>query len=109
MATARGVPANPNTSTYGTGGAGRDYTSLQTWESATDNNLVTANAGEILDCFDDAASFTDNFSSGGMTDGVTDATRFRVVRGSSADRHDGTSNNGVHFTPTNDGNPFYIN
>ena len=100
MVTSRNAPTTPNTSTYGTSGAGRDYTALATWEAATDNDLVTATAGEILDCYDDAASFDDNVD---MADSTVNTAYYRLIRSASGQGHDGTPNNGVHFIPTSDG------
>ena len=47
------------------GGAGRDYTDVQAWETAVQKNLITSNVVEVLECYDDAASFdTDCIISG---------------------------------------------
>ncbi len=72
----RRLPLAYNVSTYGN--ATRDYTSLSTWESATDNDLVTAQAGEVLDCYEDASPYND----GGcyIAGATTNASYFRVVR-----------------------------
>lgn len=91
MTSPRVDPSPANTSTYG---VSRDYSALATWEAATDLDLVTLNAGEILKCFDDAASFDDFVSLDGAT---SDATRYRVVRPETGEGHDGTPNNGVSF------------
>ena len=45
---ARRSGSNENISTFGLGGLGRDYTSIATWEAATDNDLVTAQVTEVL-------------------------------------------------------------
>ena len=67
MASSRLTATNENISTYGAGGFGRDYTSLGTWESATDIDLVTAAQSEVLECYDDAASFDDRLTFAGAT------------------------------------------
>lgn len=97
--TARHTPTTPNTSTFGGSGLGRDYTSLDTWEAATDNDLVTATAGEILDCFDDSTVFTQNLAIAGAT---TNGSFYRLVRAAAGEGHDGTPLNGVNFSPTID-------
>lgn len=50
MATSRITGSNENISTYDSAG-GKDYTSLATWESATDNDLVAATTSEVLECY----------------------------------------------------------
>lgn len=92
MASSRRLPASYNTSTYGN--ATRDYTSLVTWEAATDINLVTAINGEVLECYDDAASFDDYVVLSGAT---ANSSYFRVVKPALGEEHDGTPNNGVFF------------
>ena len=95
MATSRVVGTNENISTYG--GVTRDYTSLATWEAATDNNLVSGTQSEVLECYDDAANFDDNIT---MAGAVTSALYFRIIRPADGEEHDGTPNNGVHFRYT---------
>lgn len=104
MATSRRTATNENVSTYGDGT--RDYTALATWEAATDIDLVSAAQSEVLECYDDAASFDDYTTLGGAT---TDASYFRIVRPASGEGHDGTSNNGVFFLVTSANNIFTIN
>ena len=100
MATSRRTGVNEQISTYGAGGFGRDYTSLQTWEAATDNDLVTATESEVLECYDDAAEFDDTVNIGGAD---TNASYHRIIRPAGTigtggwQGHDGTPNNGVHF------------
>lgn len=98
MASARKLPASYNVSTYGDGT--RDYSSLATWEAATDNNLVTAAAGEVLECYDDAASFNDGVTLSGAT---TNSSYFRVIRPATGHGHTGTPNAGVFFDKTSGG------
>ncbi len=60
MATSRREPDVYSTSTYGD--VTRDYQvgELTNWETATDNNLPSGSSGEVLDCYDDSASYDDN-------------------------------------------------
>lgn len=97
MASSRRLPVSYNVSTYGAAGQGRDYTSLATWEVATGNNLVTATKGEVLECYDDAATFNDSRDFYGA---VTNSDYFRVIKPAAGQGHDGTPNNGVNFTLT---------
>jgi len=92
MASSRRLPASYNVKTYGN--ATRDYTVLATWEAATDNNLVTAAKGEVLECYDDSAQFVDQISLSGA---ITNSSYFRVVKPAIGEGHDGTPNNGVNF------------
>jgi hypothetical protein len=100
MATSRRTGTNEQISTFGAAGFGRDYTSLSTWESATDNNLVSLAQSEVLECYDDAASFSDTVNFGGAT---TNSSYFRIIRPAgtigtgSWQGHDGTPNTGVYF------------
>ena len=55
MSSAVRLPVLYNVSTYGD--ASRDYTSIEAWEADTDNDLVTAGAGEILKVCDDAEKY----------------------------------------------------
>jgi len=98
--TARRVGTGEQITKYGgaggtdCGGGGCDYTALGTWEAAFDTDHVTDTETDVLECFDDAASFDDNTLLAGSTN---DATFFRIVRSASGEGHDGTSNNGVFF------------
>jgi len=94
MATSRRIGTNEVISTFGGIGQGRDYTSLQTWESATDNDLVTLQVSETLECFADEASYDQTCSFGGTT---TNASFFRMIRAESGSRHLGVPNTGVLF------------
>jgi len=103
MATSRKTLVNENISTYGAPGFGRDYTVMNTWEAATDNDLVAAAQSEILECYDDAASFDDVVAMGGAT---TNASYARIIRPAGTkgqadwQGHDGTPNVGVNFLST---------
>lgn len=100
MPSSRKVGTNENISTYGAGGFGRDYTVLATWESATDTNLVSATQSEVLECYDDQASFSDRIVMAGAT---TNASYFRIIRPAGTkfqsdwQGHDGTPNNGFRI------------
>lgn len=95
LLTSRRKATSENIQTYGD--ATRDFTSLATWEAATDIDLVTATQSEVLECYDDAASFDDNVIISGAT---SDSSFFRIIRSASGQGHDGTSNNGVFFENT---------
>ena len=97
MASARKTGTNENISTYGN--STRDYTSLAAWEAATDYDLVSAAQSEVLECYDDAASFDDYVT---LQDAVTSSSYFRIIRPASGQGHDGTPNNGVTFSCTTD-------
>ena len=92
---AKKLPISYNTSTYGN--ATRDYTSLTAWEAATDNDLVAASCGEVLDCYDDAASFDDHIK---FESATCDNNCFRMIRAASGEEGDGTPNNGVYICYT---------
>jgi hypothetical protein len=92
--TARRTATNENVNTFGAAGQGRDYTSLATWESDTDINLVTAAQSEVLELYDDSATFDDGISVAGAT---TNSSYFRIMRPADGEGHDGTPNNGVHI------------
>lgn len=104
MASARKLPSSYNTSTYGNGT--RDYTALNTWEAATDNDLVTATAGEVLECYDDSTSFNDGTTMSGST---TSSSYFRVIKPAAGQGHDGTPNNGITFIKGSTGYVCFIN
>ena len=101
MATARRVASNENVQTYGNGT--RDFTSLSTWEAATDIDLVGGAQSEVLECFDDAADFDDDIIADGAT---TNSSFFRIIRPAPGEGHDGTPNNGVFFRSTTSSNVF---
>lgn len=71
-----------------------DYSDPQAWEDATDNDLVTAMAGEKGEMYDDA-TFTDDTVIAG---GTTNATYYRELTAHSSSKHDGTENSGVLFS-----------
>lgn len=59
------------------GGVTRDYTSLSTWESDTDNDNVTATASPVLECYADSASYNQSVN---MTGATNNSTYFRILR-----------------------------
>ena len=94
MASSRKVPTNENISTYDSAG-GKDYSSLSTWESATDNNLVTAAQGETLEVY--GGPHNDTVSMSGAT---CNASYFRVIRPAAGNFHDGTPSVGAKLLVT---------
>ena len=104
MASARITASNENVQTYGNGT--RDFTDLNTWEAATDIDLVAAAQSEVLECFDDAASFDDDMDVAGA---ITNASFFRIMRPASGQGHDGTPNNGFFIDSTIADHTFRIN
>ena len=103
MASSRKTGTNEQIKTYGN--ATRQYTALATWEAATDTDLVTAAQSQVLECYDDAASFNDYVTLNGA---ITNASYFRIIRPASGQGHDGTPNNGVYFQCTTDANIFLV-
>ncbi len=85
MPSSRRLPAAYNTSSYDSAG-GRDYSTLALWEAATDNDLVAAGAGEVLECYrgahDDAADLA-------IAGAVTNQDFFRVIRPAPGHGHQG--------------------
>lgn len=97
MATSRRVGSNEQILTYGASGFGRDFTSLATWEVATDTDHVADAETDVLECFDDASDFDDTVVMGGSTN---NASFHRIIRVASGQGHDGTPNVGVTFRNT---------
>ncbi len=85
MPTSRRLPASYNISTYDSGG-GRDYSSLALWEAATDNDLVAAAKGEVLDCYRGAHEDGHGLALSGAT---TSRDYFRVIRAAPGEGHRG--------------------
>lgn len=100
MASSRRTATNENISTGGNNTRDYDLTNgeLSNWEQATDIDLVTASQSEVLECYDDAASFNDYDVLDGAT---TNSSYFRIIRPASGEGHDGTPTVGVTFTTTN--------
>ena len=103
MASSRRSGTSENVSTYGSGG--RDYTALGTWESATDNNLVTSTTSEVLEVYDDSASYNDQVTIAGAT---TNSTYFRIIRAETESRPKGIKSTGAVFSSTADSDVFVI-
>jgi len=103
MATARRSATNENISTYGDGT--RDYTSLDTWEAATDIDLVTATQSEVLECYKDSAEYDDNTD---MNGAIASALYFRIIRPAAGQAHTGQPNTGVRFNSTDSVSNFAI-
>ena len=96
MASSRRPGTNEDVKTFGAAGYGRDYTSLATWEDATDIDCVTGTTSPVLECYKDAGSYA--ISSGFEISGAdTSATYFRVLRAASGSRHSGVPGSGVKF------------
>ena len=93
--------ANEQITSYGAAGQGRTYTVLNTWEAATDTDHVTDTESDVLECYDDSATFDDRTTLGGSTN---DSTHFRIIRAATGEGHDGTRNNGIHFKFTSANN-----
>lgn len=88
MASSRRTATNENVSTYG---SGKDYTSLSTWESATDIDLVTATQSEVLECY---AGYYDDIISIQMPDtAYTNSSYFRIIRPADNEGHSGIPKN----------------
>lgn len=106
MSTARRTATNEQITTYGTSGAGRDYTAFNTWESATDTDHVSLAESDVLECYDDTSSFNDFIFV--HTAGTVNSTYFRIIRSASGQGHDGTPNNGFYVNKTTPGIAFSI-
>ena len=72
--------------------SGGDYTSLSAWESAQQQDLVTAGDIAVAECYDDwAGGLSDDFTIAGWT---TDSSNYVIVRCAAGEEHDGTPANG---------------
>ena len=90
--TSRRLPVSYNTSTYGDGT--RDYTSLSAWESDTDTDLGDAESGEVLEVYDDSATYDDIIF---LSDAISTADYFRVVQAVGNSAHLGYVDAGICF------------
>lgn len=103
MASARRTGTNESISTYG--GGTRNYTSLATWEDATDVNMVTGTISYVLECYNDASSYNDYVTLAG---GTTNSFYFRIIRPAAgsgtngANWHGGVPTAGIRFFSTTD-------
>ena len=93
MASSRRTGTNENVSTYGDGT--RQYTSLATWESATDYSLTGSNVSEILEVYGDAV-FDDTAVFNGAT---TSSSYVRAVRAATGHAPNYKAGTGAIFTP----------
>lgn len=105
MASSRRSASNENVSTYGSAGLGRDYTSLQTWEAATDIDLVTAEQSEVLFVCRDEFPFDDDVELFGAT---TDENYFRIIRGAYAEGVLGIPTQMAYFSTSTDSECFRV-
>lgn len=85
----RRLPDSYDEATYDSAG-GKDYSSLATWEDATDTDLVNATKGKVLTCY--SGIHNDTVTLSGAT---TSSSYFRVIRAVSGSR--GTPTSGVRF------------
>jgi hypothetical protein len=83
MATCRITGTNEDVDTYDSAG-GKDYSTLQGWEEATDIDCVAGTISPVLECYKGAHSDDDALS--GAT---ANATYFRTVRPASGEGHQG--------------------
>lgn len=103
MATARRQPTTPNTNTYNSGG-GANYSALGTWETDTDNDLVTAAAGEILQV--QSNSHDDSIIMNGST---TSSSYYRLIEPASGNEPSGKRSTVLHFSATATGDILRVN
>lgn len=75
-------------------GSGLDYADLDTWEAATDNDLVAADEQRwaLLNTTDSPYEMGDGTTIAGAT---TDATRYRGIKYDTGAKHDGTPSSGA--------------
>lgn len=95
MASSRRTGTNESISTYAASGA--DYSSLATWETATDNDNVTGTVSPVLECVAD--QYDDGVT---MSAATNDSTYFRIIRPNSSSHHSGVRDTGVRFYRTTD-------
>jgi hypothetical protein len=107
MASAKKTGTNERILTYGSPSRDYDEGELSIWEAFTDNNLTAGgiSQSEVLEVYDDQASFDDADALDGAT---CDADYFRIIRPAAGQGHDGTPNNGVHFVNTADSSLMWI-
>lgn len=94
LISSRQTGSNEVLSTYGLGGLGRDYTSLATWEAATDNDLVTAQETQTLFVCADQLLYDDSVVMLGAT---TSEDYRRIIRGAYIDGASGKPEEMVGF------------
>ncbi|PIQ23121.1 hypothetical protein COW64_25830, partial [bacterium (Candidatus Blackallbacteria) CG18_big_fil_WC_8_21_14_2_50_49_26] len=95
MQSARQLPVTYIENSYG--GATRDYTSLNVWESDTDTNLVTEGNGKVLSGYKDFPSYDDEIFLGGAN---TNASYFRAIQPAPGEGHTGVPGTGFKIAYT---------
>lgn len=83
------VFAATNISSIGT--TGRDYSTMQAWETAVEGDLITAGDIEKGECYDDS-DFNETVIINGST---TDSSNYMWLTAASGEEHSGTDANGV--------------
>jgi hypothetical protein len=92
MASCRRTGTNENVSTYHSAGTGSpDYTSLATWVSATDNDLVSTTTSEVVEIL----AGTHDDGDVNYDGAITNSTYMRIMRPASGD--------GYGYVPKTDG------
>lgn len=89
MASSRRTATNENVSTYGTG---KDYTVLDTWEAATDLDMVTTTTSYVLEVYKNTAGgalWSDVGTSLAGAAGDTNSSYFRIIRPAAGEGHSG--------------------
>ncbi len=84
MASARKTGSNEQVTTYDSAG-GKDFTSLNTWEQATDTDHVTDTETDVLECFKGAHAD----GSVQLAGSTNNASFFRIIRPASGEGHNG--------------------
>lgn len=88
--------SDESSSVHGTSGG--DYTSLSSWESAVQADLVTADKIEVAECYDDWPSgLSGKLAINGST---TSSTQYLKVTVASGHRHNGTPGSGFFHVNT---------
>lgn len=96
--------ATDRVNTYDSAG-GKDYTSLVTWEQATD--IDVGEVSPVIECYSGTHALSAQVSLAGATN--TSATYRRIIRAASTARHAGVPTAGVIFTGAIDYGLFVLN
>ena len=78
-------------------GGGGDFTSIVTWESDQDGDLVSLDEQHTGEAFNDSGAYNEVVVINGST---TDATRFMRLRAAAGEKHDGTEATGARIRST---------